>query len=125
MPNRREFIAGSAAFAFFPFVPRETSAAPVYVNDIQSQLNRTRVANVLVPRSSEELQAAIRSARSARKAISIAGGRHAMGGQQFGTDSFLLDTRGMDRILRFDKERGLIEVEAGIQWPKLIDGYLK
>jgi hypothetical protein len=29
----------------------------------------------------------------------------------------LLDTRGMDRMLHFDRVAGLIEVEAGIQWP--------
>jgi FAD/FMN-containing dehydrogenase len=43
-----------------------------------------------------------------------------MGGQQFGAGTILLDTRGLNRVLRFDSERGEIEVEAGIQWPELI-----
>ena len=47
-----------------------------------------------------------------------------MGGQQFATDSICIDTRGLDRVISFDRERGLLEVEAGIQWPKLIRGYL-
>jgi FAD/FMN-containing dehydrogenase len=47
-----------------------------------------------------------------------------MGGQQFATDSICIDTRSLDRIISFDKEHGLIEAEAGIQWPKLIRSYL-
>ena len=35
-----------------------------------------------------------------------------------------VDTRGLARVLAFDAERGHIEVEAGIQWPELIAGYL-
>src|SRR5260370_16623808 len=47
-----------------------------------------------------------------------------MGGQQFGTDSICIDTRSLDGVISFDQERGLIEAEAGIQWPKLIRTYL-
>lgn len=47
-----------------------------------------------------------------------------MGGQQFATDSICIDARGLDRVISFDRERGLLEVEAGIQWPKLIRAYL-
>jgi FAD/FMN-containing dehydrogenase len=47
-----------------------------------------------------------------------------MGAQQFGTDTLLLDTRPLARILSFDAERGLVDVEAGILWPALLDGYL-
>src|SRR5947208_5168437 len=47
-----------------------------------------------------------------------------MGGQQFATDSICIDTRSLDRMISFDQEHGLIEVEAGMQWPKLIHAYL-
>jgi FAD/FMN-containing dehydrogenase len=47
-----------------------------------------------------------------------------MGGQQFATDSICVDTRSLDRVISFDRERGLIEAEAGVQWPKLIRAYL-
>jgi len=47
-----------------------------------------------------------------------------MGGQQFATDSICIDTRALDRVISFDQERGLIETEAGIKWPKLIRTYL-
>jgi FAD/FMN-containing dehydrogenase len=43
-----------------------------------------------------------------------------MGGQQFGRDTVLLDTRPLDQVLALDRERGLVEVGAGIQWPALI-----
>jgi len=48
-----------------------------------------------------------------------------MGGQQFATDSICIDTRSLDRVISFDQEHGLIEAEAGIQWPKLIRTYLE
>ena len=47
-----------------------------------------------------------------------------MGGQQFGTDTLLIDIRKLSRVLNLDRKRGIIEVEAGIEWPQLIDGYL-
>jgi FAD/FMN-containing dehydrogenase len=47
-----------------------------------------------------------------------------MGGQQFATDSICIDTRSPRSRDFFDQEHGLIEVEAGIQWPKLIRTYL-
>ncbi|HKC65639.1 MAG TPA: FAD-binding oxidoreductase, partial [Pyrinomonadaceae bacterium] len=90
------------------------------VNDIHSQLNRTHVSAVLQPRSVEDLQAIVRKARRAGRCISIAGGRHAMGGQQFGEGALLLDMSRMNRVLRLDAERSEVEVEAGIQWPELI-----
>ena len=43
-----------------------------------------------------------------------------MGGQQFLTDRILLDTTRLRRVLKFDPDRGTIEVEAGIQWPHLL-----
>ena len=52
----------------------------------------------------------------------MAGGRHSMGGQQFGTEP-CISIFGMDRIVGFDRRNGLIEVEGGIMWPELI-GYL-
>ncbi len=47
-----------------------------------------------------------------------------MGGQQFGTDTMLIDVRKMSRVLNLDRRHGILEVEAGIEWPELIDGYL-
>ena len=95
-----------------------TSGSTTVVNDIHSRLNPTRAA-VLPVHSLDELRAAVVGARGGR--ISVAGGRHAMGGQQFVTDGTVLETRGMSRVLQLDRRRGLVEVEAGIQWPELVD----
>jgi FAD/FMN-containing dehydrogenase len=123
MWTRRQFLqaAGAATLWTGGRVPPVSSAAGTVVNDVQSQLNATRVDRVARPRSVEEVQRAILAARSEGKGISISGGRHAMGGQQFGVDTVLLDMNGMDRVLSLDTEHGQIEVQAGIQWPALID----
>lgn len=126
MISRREFIAGSLASAIASSLPGKAKPAPrsIIVNDVHSQLNSTRVLGVVEPQSLRDLQDVVRRARRERKTISVAGGRHAMGGQQFGTDTLLIDIRKLDRILHLDRERGILEVEAGIEWPGLIDGYL-
>lgn len=91
------------------------------VNDIHSALNATRVATIHQPRSVSEVRACIAEAARHGLPLSICGGRHAMGGQQFAADAALLDMRHMRRVLAFDDAAGLIEVEAGIEWPELID----
>jgi FAD/FMN-containing dehydrogenase len=67
-----------------------------------------------------QLQQIVRTAAATGQQISIAGGRHAMGGQQFGTGTLLLDTRRLSRVLDLDAEQGLVTVEAGIDWPQLV-----
>jgi len=125
MISRREFMAGSAALAVSSaakrLAPRSKS---ILVNDIHSQLNPTRVLGISQPRSLEDVQNLVRAARKDRKVISVAGGRHAMGGQQFGADTLLIDIRNLSRVLNLDSKNGIMEVEAGIEWPELIDGYL-
>ncbi len=90
------------------------------VNDIHARLNQTRVRQVETPQSLEELCATVRRAASEQRRIAIAGGRHAMGGQQFAADELLIDTARLNRVLRFDPESGLVEAEGGILWPELI-----
>lgn len=99
---------------------RTPIASGVVLNDA-SKLNPTAVATVEQPGSLEEIQALVRRAARRGQAISVAGGRHAMGGQQFGADTLHLDTRTCSRVQMFDAERGLIEVDAGIQWPELLE----
>jgi FAD/FMN-containing dehydrogenase len=126
MISRREFIAGSVATAVASSTSEKLGleSESTLVNDIHSQLNPTQVFRALEPRSLEDVQSIIRTARKDRKAISVAGGRHAMGGQQFGTDTVLIDIRKLCRVLHLDRNRGIVEVEAGVEWPELIDGYL-
>jgi FAD/FMN-containing dehydrogenase len=92
----------------------------VAVNDIHSELNETAVDEILAVESQGDVQRAVTRAAERGKAVAIAGGRHAMGGQQFCAGGVLLDTRGLDQLLDFDAEHGIVEVAAGIQWPELI-----
>jgi len=119
-------MAGSVALAVVSNASRRPAPEPesILVNDIHSQLNPTRVLGISQPRSLEDVQSLVRTARKDRKVISVAGGRHAMGGQQFGTDTLLMDIRKLSRVLQLDRKNGILEVEAGIEWPELIDGYL-
>lgn len=90
------------------------------VNDIHSQLNATRVGSVIAPDSLAALRQAIRAVAQAGGSLSVAGGRHAMGGQQFLAGETLLDMRRLNRILSLDARRGLLRVEAGVTWAELI-----
>ena len=96
------------------------SAVDSLLNDVHSQLNSTRVARVERPTTLAELQAIVVSAHEKQQPISIAGGRHAMGGQQFAENSVHIDTTQMGRVLASDAERGLLTIEAGAMWPAII-----
>ncbi len=90
------------------------------VNDTHAQLNATRVVRIEQPASTGEVGAAVREAAQAGLAVSLCGSRHAMGGQQFGEGTLLLDLRKLTQIGPVDRERGLIEAGAGVTWPVLI-----
>jgi FAD/FMN-containing dehydrogenase len=90
-------------------------------NDVHSKLNPTRVARVLRPDSEAELVAALKGAAREGIAVSVCGARHAMGGQQFGEGTLLLDLSGLTELGELDRGRGTIEAGAGVKWPELID----
>jgi FAD/FMN-containing dehydrogenase len=123
MLTRRQLLIGGTALAWWPggCATRTATTGPRLVNDIHSGLNATPVDRIERPRSVAEVVSLVERARAEGKAISIAAGRHAMGGQQFGSGTVLVDTGRLARIIRFDRERGEIEVEAGIQWPALME----
>lgn len=116
MLDRREFLKAAGIAALAPTACVTTRKQGAWVNDIHSQLNRTWVSDVRKPQSIDALRAALRG----NGPVSIAAGRHSMGGQQFATNATLLDMNGLTRILGIDRERGIADVEAGIQWPALI-----
>ena len=93
----------------------------IFVNDIHSGLNQTQVSTIIAVRDLAHLAATLATAKNNGKKIAISAARHAMGGQQFAQDAVLLDMRGMDKIISFDRDTGIITAEAGIQWPALID----
>jgi FAD/FMN-containing dehydrogenase len=79
---------------------------------------------VLAPSGLYELVGIVRAANAANAQISICGGRHAMGGQQFGANTWLVDMQRYAAFQQFDSKRGLVTAGAGIQWPELIAGCL-
>ena len=102
-------------------VPAATTApGGAWVNDVHSLLNATRVHRMEQPDSVARLQTAVKKARLEQRPVSIAAGRGAMGGQQFGSDGILIDMSALDAVIAFDRRAGTLEVGAGIQWPELI-----
>lgn len=92
----------------------------VILNDLHSRLNATRVRAVLSPTTTAEVVDAVRAAAAQGRAVSVCGGRHAMGGQQFGADAVQLDLSALAAVRAVDPERALLSVGAGIQWPELV-----
>lgn len=92
------------------------------VNDTHSQLNPTPVSRLIEPRGLDEIVALVREARTAGAQLAICGARHAMGGQQFASDSWLVDLRQHAMVHHVDQERGWVVADAGICWPELIAG---
>ncbi|HVL35747.1 MAG TPA: FAD-binding oxidoreductase [Burkholderiales bacterium] len=126
MITRRDLLRFAAAAAAWPGLAGaqagKAKAPPpgVPVNDLHSQLNSTRVFRIDAPQDVAAVRTLVAEARKDARPLCISGARHAMGGQQFCADALMLDMRKMNRVLSFDRERGLIEVEAGIQWPELL-----
>ncbi|MBX7223156.1 MAG: FAD-binding oxidoreductase [Blastocatellia bacterium] len=120
--SRRHFLSLACSAPLWPLWQQTATAATgSWVNDIHSQLNSTHVSGIIRPTRLEDLHTLVRVARETSQTISIAGGRHAMGGQQFGSETLLLDMTGLNRFLNLDREKGIVTVEAGIMWPQLIE----
>src|SRR6185369_16754208 len=103
--SRRTFLRAvglAAAGTASGCVTTSTRPAPVLVNDVHTQLNPTLVRSVTPVHSLTGLRGVIRRAHHDGRPVSIAGGRHAAGGQQFATDVELMDTRQLRRVLDFD-----------------------
>ena len=120
MIDRREFLKIASLTTAWPYAAMGAQPPGVIVNDLHSQLNATRVDRIVEPDTLDAVRSAIAAARREHRAVCIAGGRHAMGAQAFATDGVLIDIRRLNQVLAFDATRGLIEVESGMQWPKLL-----
>lgn len=95
------------------------------VNDVHGQLNPTSVARIIRPGSVVALQDRLADAARHHLPVCVAGGRHAMGAQQFATDALLVDTRHLKKILSFDPDAGTVTAQGGIQWDDLVDHLLR
>ena len=103
-----------------PLPTVDAARAGVHVDDRHSRLNATRVARIEHPERVDALRRLLRDAARDGQPVCIAGGMHAMGGQQLAAGAVLVDTTRMNRVLAFDRARGHVEVEAGIFWPELL-----
>lgn len=97
---------------------------PQELNDIHSQLNASVQSQVLRPTSILAIQEIIRLAQKKGQAVSISGGKHSMGGQQFGQGSVHINMSHFNQVLDLDEKQGIVEVESGIQWPELVEWLL-
>ena len=115
--------APQASFAQLAQAPKSASKAPpgILVNDVHGQLSSQRVFAINRVDNLDDVARSFAQARAEEKNICIAGGRHSMGGQPFAADGVMIDTRKLTKVLAFDVEKGLIEVEAGIMWPQLLE----
>jgi len=105
----------------------------VLLNDIHARLNPTEVHEVVTPTTEGEVVQAVRRAADQGLAISLCGGRHAMGGQQFGAGNLQLDLSRLDGVGPVDVDRVpadgdrvpadgdhvVVRAGAGVQWPQL------
>jgi FAD/FMN-containing dehydrogenase len=122
--KRRDFLKAISAAPLLA-TPALNPPHGTLVNDIHTGWNKTLVDRVEQPTSPDEVLALIRAAEKHGKIISVSGSRHATGGQQFALRSLLVDTRRMNRIVDLDTKSSVLSVEGGIEWPDLIQGYLK
>src|SRR6516164_7817115 len=118
--DRRTFLKLAGLVAIAPYSPAWAKSQGILVNDLHSQLNATRVAKIVRPDSLLRLQEIVTHATKERNSISVCGGRHAGGGQQFGEDMLLVDTSNLNNVLDLDLDKGLIEVQSGIIWTQLL-----
>src|SRR5258708_13008882 len=126
MHDRREFLRLAALGAVWPASlawGQKAAKKPegILVNDLHGQLSATLVNRIVQPDTLDGVRAALKLAQTENRALCIAGGRHAMGSQAFAAAGVLVDTRKLAKVVAFDTERGLIEVESGMQWPGLLE----
>lgn len=101
-------------------IAKEPSDEAKCANDIHSKLNLTRHNEIIKVTSGSEVQELLTAQKYAGCSFSIAGGRHAMGGQQFLCDGILLDTRGLNKVVDFCPVRGLLTAQSGMLWGDLV-----
>ncbi len=119
--DRRTFMKLAGLLAISPSTTVLARSQATLVNDMHSQLNPTWVSKIVSVSDLATLQGMVRLASEQEKSLSICGGRHAGGAQQFGTDTVLIDTKNLNHILNFDVDQGLLQVESGINWTQLLN----
>lgn len=89
--------------------------------DVHSKLNSVLHFGRVEAKGIDCIKRSVQYARDNNLAISICGGKHAMGGQQFSFAGLLIDMRQLNKVLEFDPLKGQVKVEAGITWLEIIE----
>jgi FAD/FMN-containing dehydrogenase/uncharacterized membrane protein YhaH (DUF805 family)/SAM-dependent methyltransferase len=82
------------------------------VDDV-TRLNPVEVVAVVVPKTVEDVQVALRQSQGP---VSVGGGRFSMGGQTASPGSIHLDMRRLNRIVRIDVTARRVTMQAGARW---------
>jgi len=122
--KRRDFLKGMTATPLVAAAAHLPGPDGELVNDVHTGLNPTLVSQIVRPTSGAEVETLLKDCHRRSVALSVSGSRHAAGGQQFAANSLLLDMRALNRVVGLDSTTGVLHVEAGIEWPELIQGYL-
>jgi len=110
---KRRDLLGAALAA--PLACQTGCESGEYVDDV-SQLNRTKVRQILRPRTT---QAVVEALSASGGAVCIGGARYSMGGQIVALEALHLDMRMMNRLVWLDAARQRVRVQAGMRWRDL------
>src|SRR3989449_9304872 len=118
MVSRRKFVGFTGLAAAWPNAAwtqdEKGKAKPkpkpegVVVNDVHAQLNSTRVYRIVEPQSIDAVRAAMKLARTEKRALCIAGGRPATGTPEVATHRALPAIPRKHQVLELGTERGRI-----------------
>jgi FAD/FMN-containing dehydrogenase len=101
----------------------ELPPVPEGYADDASRMSQVKVADVVrVTEAGAEAQivAAIERARREKRALSVAGARHTMGGHTSVEDGIVLDMAGY-RAVALDESRDVVKVGSGARWHDVIE----
>jgi FAD/FMN-containing dehydrogenase len=87
--------------------------------DDASCLDRTAIAGIVAPGSTDELAAILAYARSQKLGVTAAGARHSMGGQSFSRDGLVIDMRHFSQMT-LDPVDKVLTVGSGATWDAVL-----
>ncbi len=103
----------AAAFDNFPLSPRRLARLEGWGMAVES------LSYLYRPRTVEEIHDVFETARRHGVAVAFRGGGRSYGDASLNQDGIVLDLTGMDRILSWDAETGIVETEPGVTIEKL------
>ena len=90
------------------------------LNDVQSRLNRTEIARIVRPQTSEDVGYEIEKAAIDGIAVCASGSLHSMGGQQFLSSGVSINSSELKEIGPLHRDGQTAWVQSGVTWPELV-----